>query len=163
VTSTRKIESNRANAKASTGPRTARGKSKAAQNARRHGLSLSISADPVGATKAKNLAHEIAGEGASYEIFELAHRIAEAEINLVRIRQARHELFTKQALFDQINTPTIEPERLREFAAILPDLIRRLTLIDRYERRALSFRKFAIREFDAACRAASLRRTAANQ
>jgi len=38
--SDRKIKANRANARASTGPRTARGRARAARNALRHGLSL---------------------------------------------------------------------------------------------------------------------------
>ena len=94
MTSARKIRANRANAKASTGPRTTRGKSKAAQNARRHGLSLSINADPACAAQVKNFAREIAGKRASPEIFEPAHCFAEAEIDLIRIRQARRELFS---------------------------------------------------------------------
>ena len=40
VKSVSKIEANRRNARASTGPRTAAGKARAAQNARRHGLNL---------------------------------------------------------------------------------------------------------------------------
>ena len=42
MTNVCKIDANRANAKASTGPKTARGKTRAAQNALRHGLSLPI-------------------------------------------------------------------------------------------------------------------------
>jgi hypothetical protein len=76
MTSARKIRANRANAKASTGPRTTHGKSRAAQNARRHGLSLSIIADPTLSAEAENLALEIAGEDANPDILESARRIA---------------------------------------------------------------------------------------
>jgi hypothetical protein len=44
VTSERKIRANRANARASTGPKTARGRSRAARNALRHALLAQFSA-----------------------------------------------------------------------------------------------------------------------
>ena len=42
------------------------------------------------------------------------------------------------------------PEGPQIFATILSDMTQRLAVMDRYERRALSRRKFAIRAFDAA-------------
>jgi hypothetical protein len=45
-----------------------------------------------------------------------------------------------------------KPEGPYKFAAILADKTRQLLALDRYERRALSRRKFAIRAFDAARR-----------
>ena len=42
-----------------------------------------------------------------------------------------------------------QPQGPKKFVYILADLTKRLNAIDRYERRALSRRKFAIRELDA--------------
>ena len=151
MTSARKIRANRANAKASTGPRTTRGKSKAAQNARRHGLSLSINADPAYAAQVRN-SRTRSRERASPDIFEPAHCFAEAEIDLIRIRQARRKLFSMYLPSEEMSTLKIEPMQAKEFAVKLSDLTERLILIDRYERRALSRRKFAIRELVAAHR-----------
>ena len=128
MTSARKIEANRRNALASTGPRTAAGKARVAQNARRHGLTLPACCDPAWSEEIKALARSIAGENADAERLELACRIAAAQIDLVRARRARQDIFPKS-----------RPES---------DAILRLAAMDRYERRARSRRKLAIRDFD---------------
>jgi hypothetical protein len=148
MTSARKIRANRANAKASTGPRTTLGKLRAAQNARRHGLSVPLSADSPYDAEAKIIAREFAGQGTGSEMFELAHHFAAASLDLTRIRRVRHELFRMNLPLKEMEILKTDASRVKEFATKLFELTKRLELIDRYERRALSRRKFAIRALD---------------
>jgi hypothetical protein len=92
MTSSQKIQANRANARTSTGPKTARGRARVAHNARQHGLSLSVFADPLLSEQVEALAREIAGAPTNDDIYQLARRIAEAQIDLQRVRGARHQL-----------------------------------------------------------------------
>ena len=88
VTSERKIAANRANARASTGPRTTWGRTRAARNALRHALSLPVCSIPA-------LSEEVqSGPGANAETQALARRVAEAQIDLRRVRYARHQFLS---------------------------------------------------------------------
>jgi hypothetical protein len=145
MTSAKKVRTNRVNAQGSTGPRTARGKSRAAQNAHRHGLSLSVISNSVLSEQAELLAQEIIGDSSDPELYQLARNIAETQLDLSRIRQARHSLLIRNIDDDS------KHGMAEQLAIILSDLAKRLMLMDRYERRALSRRKFAIRAFDLAC------------
>jgi hypothetical protein len=89
LTSDAKIKANRANARGSTGPKTAQGRARAARNARRHGLSLPLYSDPILSEEVEKLAREIAGTRANAEIRQLACHIAEAHIDLRRVRHAQ--------------------------------------------------------------------------
>src|SRR5262249_13547008 len=82
------------NARASTGPKTAQGRARAARNARRHGLSLPVCSDPALSEEVETLARKIAGTDANAKIQELARRVAEAQIDLRRVRYARHQLLS---------------------------------------------------------------------
>src|SRR5262249_17345407 len=179
LTSDRKIKANRANARASTGPRTAQGRARASRNALRHALSLPVCSIPALSEEVETLAREIAGPGANPATQELARRVAEAQIDLRRVRYARHQFLSdtlSKEYYDSYanvrmkvkvlrallrpNPPDISLETLEfasstpqgpdKLAAILSGEAKKSVAMDRYERRVLARRKFAIRAFDAA-------------
>ena len=77
MTSDRQQRANRANAKSSTGPKTAAGKARAAQNAFRHGLNVPVRSDPLLAPEIEAITRRISGPYADAETVEGARRIAE--------------------------------------------------------------------------------------
>jgi len=82
----KQIAANRANAKKSTGPRTAAGRAKSSRNAYRHGLSLPMQPDPQAI---EVLAKAIAGETAGEIELRAARALAEAQLELKRIRTTK--------------------------------------------------------------------------
>jgi hypothetical protein len=133
MTSDRKIASNRKNAQRSTGPRSASGQRRSRRNALRHGLSIAIGSDPSFSDDIKRLAGALAQGRSGQNIGEFAHQAAEAEIDLLRIRKQRALLF--DAILEH-PTPQLDHHS---------DLNEQLAKLERYERRAYSRRKTALR------------------
>jgi hypothetical protein len=168
--SVRKIRANRNNARASTGPRTAQGKARSARNALRHGLSVPVSSNPLLCKNIEDLAREIARPGASPKIQALARPLAEAQVDLNRVRDARHQAAVSQVFPDtgglgyaggrgpkvgrrvRIRRRTLggAPPRPKSTSKGLDELEATLSgkvllAFERYERRAFSRRNFALR------------------
>ena len=113
MTSQRRVEANRRDAKASTGPKSAAGKKRASGNSYRHGLTLSAATNPKLGEEIERLARMIlAAGGAPDEVS--AQAIAETQLELARVREARRLLLLANAL--KGHTPRITGKGLLAWA-----------------------------------------------
>ena len=139
MSSQRKISANQRNAQWSTGPRTSSGKARARKNAFRHGLAVKLGNDPDISREVKRLAHSVAGDNPGLGKFDQALAVAETELGLRRIRSVRTKIM------QQVSSTLSAPASSDSLVSNLGDVASTLLKIDRYERRALSRRKFAMR------------------
>jgi hypothetical protein len=132
MASKRQIAANRKNAKKSTGPRSKAGREASRHNARRHGLAIAIETDPAFQHDIEKLAKALSP---GQNVGEDARDAARAELDLMRIRKIRTSLFEMLSLVaNDANSVS------------LAELNDKLAKLERYERRAFSRRKRALRE-----------------
>jgi hypothetical protein len=131
VATDRKIASNQKNAQKSTGPRSEAGRRRSSRNALRHGLAVAIGSQSCFSKDIEALAKVLSAK--SRRPTEFARQAAEAEMDLLRIRKIRASLF--EAIIGNPNTPHGAHSELDE----------NLAKLERYERRAFSRRKRALR------------------
>ena len=123
----KQIAANRENAKRSTGPKTAAGRSRSSRNAVRHGLSCPL--DFAMSEKADAIARLLSSVGANHEQLTSTMEVAHAQVELLRIRTVRAELMAA------IDVACCDSRQLR-----------RLVALDRYERYAHTRRRRAARK-----------------
>ena len=126
VATEKQIAANRTNAKRSTGPKTATGKSRSSRNSFRHGLSLQMPPDAVTEQRLVAMVQALVSGGSAREHQLAFAEAAQAQLDLLRIRKVRADMMV------ELSAPIGDSQYLR-----------RLLALDRYERRALTRRRRA--------------------
>jgi hypothetical protein len=179
MASERQLAANRRNARKSTGPRSGAGRKRASRNAYRHGLTLSITSTAASAKQLDNLVRKIAGDTEDAMLRERARAVAQAELDLARVRQAKVALIERASaaldppqvlgsvtrIIRLLNTldpgrfiipkpidasATMPPHEPDRSAEAVRRVLPELRKLDRYERRAAVQRDRAV--FDLAGR-----------
>ena len=157
MASLKQIEANRRNAKRSTGPRSAFGKSRARANSVRHGLLSKVLADPGLVAEKQELATRIAREHGKPDDVVEARTIADTELTILTARAIRARLLDS-SLSSQTtggsgcsspDSKQADPSRNApgnfDLALAYLRLGPTLATLDRYEQRAISRRQRAAR------------------
>lgn len=166
-----RMRANRRNSRGSTGPRTAAGKARVAKNALRHGLNIPVALDAGLSDEIERLSRLIAGKDRDPLRMQRARQLAEAQVDILRVRRVRYvlladsselmkELATRESCskFHRVES-MVDGEAAVAELEYFPDggqrtfeegldLLAKLARLDRYERRALSRRKSVIRNLD---------------
>ena len=176
MASERQIAANRRNARKSTGPRSGAGKKRASRNAYRHGLTLSVISTTAVAKQLDKLVRKIAGDSKDAMVLERARAIAQAELDLARVRRAKVALIERASAFGELNPPqltvtqmirllnafdrsrlivpkpidasaTMPSQEAERSAEAVRRVLPELRKLDRYERRAAVRRDRAVLDF----------------
>ena len=148
------IAANRKNARRSTGPRTAASKACVCRNALRHGLGIPVTRDPEVSAEIDRLAAALAGPAPTAAAIEQARIAVEAQFELLRVRAHRRALINFKAAEFAANHPAAGMKETGECSApasckgethSIVTTLSSLEALERYERRAFSRRKRAIR------------------
>src|SRR2546423_11287194 len=152
-------ESNRRNALRSTGPRTQSGKRRASGNARKHGLSISIGEDASFSAEIDELARMLVPDATGAKLV-LARKLAEAEVDVIRVRAARASVVRLETARHDAELPPFEHgkpsasgqelstsalHRSDRFDGTRLNALPELAQLERYARRAFSRRTRALR------------------
>jgi hypothetical protein len=138
VTTERKRAANRRNAHLSTGPRSAAGRARVKQNALRHGLNVAVANDPQLTEEVERIARAICdgaprcggGTRPAAELAYLARRIAEAQVDLMRVRRARHAMMTRALDNPRYRSPRYLRRQIAMLTAVGKLLVRGIAVPD---------------------------------
>jgi hypothetical protein len=166
VTSERKREANRRNASRSTGPRSPAGKATASANAFRHGLAINPSVQAALTPRLEQLKAGFARGNADLAVQMEAERVAEATLALALVQDVRFNIIERARRAMEPSIPinsecrdkSLPPGASVPCASSLVNsyepskVLSELESLHRYERRAMSSRRKAIRRLDVALR-----------
>lgn len=117
MTSERKILANRQNARRSTGPRSAAGKTRSKLNALSHGLATKVAYSKLASKDIQRFTRHIAQDLGIEVDADVTFSLAEAEFDIVRVRKARVALLENIIVKEKFDRAAIRKKLDQIYAA----------------------------------------------